>query len=564
MPTVTARTSTFTAKDVIREAGIIAQDGGVSAASLRKAVSDHLRRSRDLVWLAAATGEQRFTTKTLFQTEKKLIRLVEESRTRWGAWVSDRAIERAIGRMEKRCTAQKRKVDPQAPEVRLSEEQRAAVKHMCQGIDTARGMQAIRMVTGYAGVGKTTAVACAVDALQRGARRRVIGCSLSGVATENLAEAGLKECFTVAKLLYDLDKKNALTDLQHHGKQLVRAARKKRTSRPQRIKLRRGDVVILDESATLGVPTMTRLVEAVMKRGATLICLGDPGQLQHPVEHGCPHRMMQERLGAVCITTITRQREEADRANVLSLSEGKAKEVLKDLRARGHLHVGENREATFRDIIHNWQGNGLARPADHVILAQTNAERESLNRMAQAARLDSGHLRDASIRLGPGRRRFHENDAVIFTTPANSPGGGIDRRTMPALRQYGIRNGTTATLVRIHRIKKELTFKLKDRCVTIPADRCAPALDLAYCLTAHRSQSKTYESAFIALGGSMTHRELAYVVASRARGETHVFCDKSSVLSLSAQLSRSRAKEMAHDYLPQHDQRHVQVQTLIV
>jgi conjugative relaxase-like TrwC/TraI family protein len=564
MTAVTARTATFTAKDVIREAGLIAQDGGVSAASVRKAVSEHLRQSRDLVWLAAATGEQRFTTKTLFETEKKLIRLVEEARTEWGAWASDRAIERAIGRMEKRCTAEKRKADPRAPEVRLSEEQRAAVKYMCQGIDTARGTQAIRMVTGYAGVGKTTAVACAVDALQRGAHRRVIGCSLSGVATENLDEAGLKERVTVAKLLHDLEKKSTLAKLKHHGKQLVRAARKKPTYTPQRIKLRRGDVVILDESATLGVPTMTRLVEAVMKRGATLICLGDPGQLQHPVEHGCPHRMMQERLGAACISTITRQKDRADRDNVLGLSEGKAREVLKDLRARGRLHVGETKEAAFREIIRKWQTRGLGQPDAHVILAQTNVERDALNRRAQAARLDRGYLREASILLGPTQKRFHENDAVIFTTPANTPGGRIDRRTMPGLLQYGIRNGTTATLVRIHRARNELTFKLKERCVTIPVDRCAPALDLAYCLTAHRSQSKTYESAFIALGGSMTHRELAYVVASRARGETHIFCDKSSVLSLSGQLSRSRAKEMAHDYLPQQDRRHVQLQTLTV
>jgi len=562
MSTVTTKESTFTAKDIVREAGVVAQDGGVSATALRKAISERLQQARDLVRLAEVNGEQRYTTKAIFELEKKLIGLVEESRTCRGAWVSDRAIDRAIRRIEERCTAQKRTTDALAPEVRLSDEQRAAVKHMCQGIDAARGTQAIRMVTGYAGVGKTTAVSCVVEAFRSSGHKRVIGCSLSGVATENLAEAGLKQCVTVAKLLYDLEKKNVVTDLQHHGRQFARAARNKRTSRPpQRIKLRRGDVVILDESATLGVPSMTRLVEAaVQKRGATLICLGDPGQLQHPVEHGCPHRMMQERLGAALISKITRQRHRADRDNVLGLAEGtKAKEVLKDLRARGRLHVADTKEATFRDIIGRWQDAGLARPADHVILVQTNAERDRLNLLAQAARKVGGLLRETSIRLGPSQRHFHENDAVIFTTPANTRRGGIDRKTMPALKQYGVANGTTATLVRIDHRKRELTFKLKDRCVTIPADKCAPALDLAYCLTAHRSQSKTYESAFIAVGGAMTHRELAYVIASRARGETHVFCEKSTVLSLAGQLSRSRAKDMAHDYLAQQQQ----TQTLI-
>jgi hypothetical protein len=59
----------------------------------------------------------------------------------------------------------------------------------------------------------------------------------------------------------------------------------------------------------------------------------------------------------------------------------------------------------------------------------------------------------------------------------------------------------------------------------------------------------------------MTHRELAYVVGSRARQETHVFCDKSTVLGLSDQMSRSRANDMAHDHLPQQDLRHVLLQT---
>jgi hypothetical protein len=52
----------------------------------------------------------------------------------------------------------------------------------------------------------------------------------------------------------------------------------------------------------------------------------------------------------------------------------------------------------------------------------------------------------------------------------------------------------------------------------------------------------------------MTDKELGYVIASRAKGETHLFCERSTVPYLADQLSRSRAKTMAHDFLPSQEQ----------
>jgi ATP-dependent exoDNAse (exonuclease V) alpha subunit len=354
----------------------------------------------------------------------------------------------------------------------------------------------------------------------------------------------------VAKLLYELEKKNVLTDLRHHARQIVRAARKKRTYKLQRLKLREGSVVILDESAFCSTQELARVEAAVTKRRATLLCLGDPRQLNHPTEHGCPHVLLEKMLEAARITKVTRQTDAADRNNVYRLSEGKAQAVFDDLKARGLLHVSATKEDTFRAVIRQWQDRGLADPGRHVIIAQTNAERDTLNQLARDTRKEHGFLRTKSIRLGPDRKQFYENDAVLFATP-----GGGDRKTMPALKHYGIVNGSTATLVKVDHRKNELTFKLTDdRCITLPAAKCAPALDHAYCLTVHRSQSKTYETACVALGGSMTHAQLAYTAASRAKGETHLFCEQDSVAELPNQMARGRAEHMAHDLL-QLDQR---------
>jgi conjugative relaxase-like TrwC/TraI family protein len=546
---LTAQEAVFTTKQLTQEAAIIAQDGGVLANNLRKAVSERLQ-SRDVVLLTEIGGEKLFTTQNVLERERKLIDLVEESKTLRGACVPSHLVEKAIKRIEVNATKEKHRIDPHAPAIKLTDEQRNAIFRSCQG-SLQDGTGSIRVVTGHAGAGKTTAVAAIVEALHLSGRKdkHLVGCSMSDVATQNLQrETGLKTCVNVAKLLHELEK-NPVSDLKHHARQLVRAAQKKKTSRPERLKLGPKSVVILDESATLGCESMTRLVEVVRKRGATLICLGDHRQLQHPVEAGCPHVTMEKTLGAARLTEITRQRTEADRKNVYGLSEGKAAEVLEDLKARGRLHVTINKETTLREVVRSWKEFGSARPDEHVMISQTNVEREKLNTLAQSARRESGHLRSKSIRLGPDRRQFFENDAVIFTTPAQ-----YDKKVMPALRNYDIANGTQAVLVGIDHRKNQLQFKIRDRVVTVPVTHCSSALDLGYCLTAHRVQSKTYESAHVAVGGSMTHKELAYVIASRARGETHLFCERSSLPYLADQMSRSRAKTMAHDFLPSQEQ----------
>jgi nucleoside-triphosphatase THEP1 len=362
---LTALGAVFTSKQLTQEAAIIAQDGGVLVKNLRKAVSERLL-SDSIILLTQIDGEWLYTTHEVIERERKLIDLVDKSKTLSGVCVSNNRIEKAIKRIEANTTREKRRADPQAPEIKLTDEQRNAIFRSCQG-PLQDGTGTIRVVTGHAGAGKTTAVAAIVEAFHLTGRKdkHLIGCAMTNVATQNLQkESGLKNCVNVAKLLYELEK-NWVSDLKHHAKQLVRAAQKKKTMRPKRIKLGPESVVILDESATLGLKSMTRLVEAVKKSGATLICLGDHRQLPHPVEVGTPHVILEKKLGAAQLTEITRQREEADRKNVYGLSEGKAKEVLGDLEARGRLHVTINKETTLSEVVRSWKEFGSTRPSEH-------------------------------------------------------------------------------------------------------------------------------------------------------------------------------------------------------
>ena len=78
-------------------------------------------------------------------------------------------------------------------------------------------------------------------------------------------------------------------------------------------------------------------------------------------------------------------------------------------------------------------------------------------------------------------------------------------------------------------------------------------LQLGYAATTHSSQGATVERAFVLAGGVMQDREASYVQASRARGETRIYMDRSTageeLVEVTRAMERSRAKGLALDLL---------------
>jgi ATP-dependent exoDNAse (exonuclease V) alpha subunit len=75
------------------------------------------------------------------------------------------------------------------------------------------------------------------------------------------------------------------------------------------------------------------------------------------------------------------------------------------------------------------------------------------------------------------------------------------------------------------------------------------AIELGYCTTVHRAQGSTVDTCFVLTGGHMTHRQAAYVEASRARHQTHFFLsekDAGEKLSrLAKAMQQDRSKSLA-------------------
>jgi len=295
-------------------------------------------------------------------------------------------------------------------------------------------------------------------------------------------------------------------------------------------------VLVVDEAGMVGSRQMMRLTELVVAAGARLILVGDERQLQPILAAGGPFASIGDRVGRATLTEIQRQRAPWVVEAIKNIPHGSAREALKEYASRGFLTVTEDRTEARKALIKSWQKAGAANPKDNLMLAGTNADVNALNSMAQFSRLLSGELGKQCLSVAG--TRFQNGDRILFTR--NS-------------KRLGVENGCLGTILEVDVAHQILTVRLdKGKHVLIPV-KDYEHLKLGYAVTTHKAQGVTTENSYVLLGGPTQDRELSYMQASRARGNTHFFTDRSnagdSLYNLSKQLERSRQKDLAHDLL---------------
>ncbi|WP_446326732.1 MobF family relaxase [Burkholderia pseudomallei] len=245
----------------------------------------------------------------------------------------------------------------------------------------------------------------------------------------------------------------------------------------------------------------------------------------------------------------------------------------------------------MRAAVDEWAADKTPLPLK-IMIAATRAEVASLNAMARAALIESGVVRDeAGVELPvnirdtePQTKRFAPGDRVVFTKND---------------RELGVTNGATGTVRAVNArtalavldselcatrpdLTGELVVELDDaisdtgrrgeKLVAVPAS--FGWLDLAYCLTNHKSQGRTVDSAHVLVNPATVSREWSYVAASRSRFATTLYVDAPAVAAfdpeshlataqaerqgpldreqlieaLARSMSKSRAKETTLDY----------------
>jgi Ti-type conjugative transfer relaxase TraA len=431
--------------------------------------------------------EERFTSRAMIETEQRLECATARLEAHRNHAVSEQLKERALARAEARG-------------MRLSLEQGTAFEH----VTDAKGLGS---VVGYAGTGKSAMLGVAREAWEA-AGYDVQGAALSGIAAENLESGSGIRSRTIASLEHQWAQDRDLLSAKH--------------------------VLVIDEAGMIGSRQMERVITEAEKRGAKVVLIGDPEQLQ-AIEAGAAFRSIAERHGNIEITDIRRQWEEWQRSATRQLATGRTAKAIDSYERRGHLHVAETREEARGELIERWDRARAADPdASRIILTHTNDEVHALNGLARDRLRKAGELsEDVTVRTERGARQFAAGDRIMFLRNE---------------RSLGVKNGSLGRVDRVTAGRmavmlddgRAVAFNLKDYA----------QVDHGYAATIHKAQGVTVDCAHV-LATPGLDRHASYVALSRHRQSVELhygrddFADRGSLVRT---LSRERAKDMASDY----------------
>ncbi|WP_034159976.1 Ti-type conjugative transfer relaxase TraA [Sphingomonas sp. ERG5] len=447
-----------------------------------------VRASPELVALGKdGRGEDRFTSREMIETERRLERATAglEAHRRHG--VADQHRKLALVRAAMR-------------ELVLSPEQRSAFEHVTKA-------QGVGVVVGYAGTGKSVMLGVARDAWES-AGYQVQGAALSGIAAENLEGGSGIQSRTIASLEHQWSQGRELLTNRH--------------------------VLVIDEAGMIGTRQMERVIAEAEKRGAKVVLVGDPEQLQ-AIEAGAAFRSIAERHGSVEITDIRRQNEDWQRQSTRHLATERTAEAITAYRDHGAIHPAATREDARNELVDRWDRQRQAEPtSSRIILTHTNDEVAALNLAARQRLREAGALGpDVTWQAEKGERRFATGERVMF---------GRNERGL------GVKNGSLGHIESI--TPTRIAVRLDDGRAVAFDHRDYAAIDHGYAATVHKAQGVTVDRVHV-LATPGLDRHAAYVALSRHRESVDLhygrddFADDGKLVRT---LSRERAKDMASDY----------------
>jgi len=483
---ITRQQSTFTQQDIARYVNRNTED-----AEQFQQVYAKVKASPELVALGKdEKGSERFTTQEMLTLESAMMERAERFPGRLGHGVSAEA--QAVGLASKQ----------------LSAEQKAAYEHLL-------GAEDLKCVIGYAGTGKSYLLDATREAWEVQGYK-VQGITLSGIAAQNLEASSGIESHTLANRLYYWDKGQAL--------------------------LTNRDVVVIDEAGMLGSRQVARVLEEADKRGAKVVLVGDPEQLQ-AIEAGAAFRAISERVGYVELTEIRRQREEWQKSATIEFATGKTAEALSRYASHDNLHAYDTDLEAKQAIINHWNDARISDPEKtQIMLAYTRKEVRELNVLARDLRAAHGELgKSQRLETFRGPRDFAENDRIYF---------------MKNDRGLDVKNGTLGTLERIEgqrltvRLDKDERYPDREpRHVEVDLEHYQH-VEHGYAATFHKGQGINVDRSYV-LASNYMDRHAAYVGMTRHRESADIFYSREAFKDEKAfaqALSRDRSKDLSLDY----------------
>lgn len=381
----------------------------------------------------------------------------------------------------------------------LSHEQKAAINHLLSSAQ-------LSAVVGLAGTGKSTLLAAAHEAwIEQGFN--VIGSALSGKAADSLQSASGIASRTLASL--ETSWNNGYSQLKP------------------------GDVLVIDEAGMVGTRQMSRFVEHAKRRGAKLVLVGDPEQLQ-PINAGTPFRDITETVGAVKLTEIRRQQSDWQRQATFDLAINKTREAIRAYADHGAVKTTNNQDEAIAALVQDYiidlelTGNSASRMA----FAHRRKDVHAINQAIRIARKSGGDLADELyFKTTHGLRAFAPHDLIIFTKNDT---------------ELGVKNGTLATVEKVTQNEITVSFNkpLNGKRVLNFSPEHYAAIDHGYATTIHKSQGATVDNAFV-LSSKTLDKHLTYVALTRHKQQARLYGDKENTPRVSQDYTDQKPKTRA-------------------
>lgn len=558
-----ANRSYMTTKDLLLETAHQLQGSGVSPDDLLRLFETEVDRTPGICNLGIRNGRRYLATEQELVRERKLLKTLAGLTQRSVAAVPESLVDDLLARPA--CAP---KIGDARRPLALSREQKEAVRHLVLGSD------AVKVVTGLAGTGKTSMLAVARHAFEL-AGYRVVGAAPTHRARQELSQGAGIDADTIRKRLLEIYPERKFL-AKHHARQLVRAARKRRTYSPDLLRLLHKTVLVVDEASMVQTEDMQQLLAAVQQQGGRILLVGDDRQLP-PVGPGGAFGAIIRRVGSKDLAQVTRQKDAWGQRATGSIAAGDVERFLRAYAGKGFLTTAPAGGELEQSLLKDWKSAGGAlQPESHVIAASTNEQVDKYNRAAQQIRMAEGLL-DARRALEVGPETFYVGDRITFQK--NSRKLGVfngDSGTVLYVKDWGFTKaiavkldlperstGTVAKEVVLHTARqllraarKRKTYRYDPNSYDVriipisnylgqhkyiagdgPGDR-AP-LRLAYAFTTHKLQGATIDHTYVALGDSMTDREMAYVQGSRHRNSLRLYATEYAAGEKLTQLAKA-------------------------
>lgn len=367
----------LTENEILELTAVEAQGRGLGVAEIVSSVKRLIESSKELVRLNDKSGVRAFTTKTMLEIEKQMLKRADRLSKLTSHPVNKSAVERAIAEAET--------VRPQ---------QAMCIREIALGADLVS-------VVGVAGSGKTFALGVARNALERSGYS-VIGTALASKAAKGLENGSGIKSIHLHSLLHQIES--------------------------GRIAIGPKTILVCDEAGMVGTVMLGKLLRIADRSGAKVALIGDHRQLQ-AIDSGAPFRMIAEEMGAAELTEIVRQRESWQRETVKDFRDGLAERALVELHRRGRLKIEEHRDLALEAVVNDWESlidSGQGSLRNTVVFAGTNGEVADLNELIQYRYRLRGGLGSHSVHVDGVS--FYPGDRVIVTK--NKPLYGLRNGTL--------------------------------------------------------------------------------------------------------------------------------------